>query len=279
MPRRRITGTGPPMTTLPRQIPPPKSSSGVIILLTVLLFSVVPFSSDIHPWAVALSIVLLVVSMLFRATQATHITCFTAGFTLMPFLFPFFRSWPFALLVPFFLYLVAVLMVPSLRTSLYWTRAGRLNGEILAMVIVTAMISGIALYLWNRLLKPDLSVHLSFMPDMPIWLYPLAGLGFSVGNAVLEESVFRGMFMQALDSVFGPGLVSVVVQAWLFGAIHYMHGFPNGAWGIAMTFVYGIILGVIRRRGHGMLAPMITHACADMAVFAILTSLVMGSRG
>ena len=269
------------MTTLPRQIQPPRSGAGgvVIIILTVLLFSIVPFSSDIHPWAGAFSIVLLVVSVLFRAAQATHITCFTAGFIMMPFLFPFFRSWPFALLIPFFLYLVAVLMVPSLRTSLYWTRTGRLNGGILAMVIVTAIISGIALYLWNRLLKPDLSIHLSFIPDMPSWLYPLAGLGFSIGNAVLEESVFRGMFMQALDSAFGPGMVSIVVQAWLFGAMHYMQGFPNGAWGIAMTFVYGIMLGVIRRRGHGMLAPTITHVCADMAIFAILASVVVGSRG
>jgi membrane protease YdiL (CAAX protease family) len=269
------------MTPLPRVIQPPRSSStgAVIIILTVFLFSLVPFSANIHPWHVAFSIVLLVVSVLFHAAQATHITCFTAGFIMMPFLFPFFRSWPFALLIPFFLYLVAVLMVPPLRASLYWTRTGRLNGGVLAMVILTAIISGIALYLWNRLLKPDLSIHLSFMPDMPSWLYPLAGLGFSIGNAVLEESVFRGMFMQALDSAFGPGMVSIIVQAWLFGAMHYMQGFPNGAWGIAMTFVYGIMLGVIRRRGHGMLAPTITHVGADMAIFAILASAVMGSRG
>jgi membrane protease YdiL (CAAX protease family) len=269
------------MTTLPRQIQTPRSGASgvVIIILTALLFSVVPFSPDIRPWHVAFSIVLLVVSLLFRDTQASHITCFTAGFIMMPFLFPSLRSWPFSLLVPFFLYIVTALMIPSLRKSICWTRAGRLNGEILAMVIATAIISGIALYLWNRLLKPDLSIHLSYMPDMPSWLYPFAGLGFSIGNAVLEESVFRGMFMQALDSVFGPGMVSVVVQAWLFGAIHYMQGFPNGAWGIAMTFVYGIILGAIRRRGHGMLAPTITHVVADMAIFAILASVVMGSRG
>jgi membrane protease YdiL (CAAX protease family) len=158
-------------------------------------------------------------------------------------------------------------------------RSGRLNGEILVMVIVTAIVAGIALFLWNLLLKPDLSVHLNSIPDLPIWLYPLAGLVFSIGNAVLEEFVFRGMFMQALDSVFGSGTVSIVGQAWLFAAVHYRQGFPNGAWGIAMTFVYGIMLGMIRRRSQGMLAPTITHGCADMAIFAILASAVIGSKG
>jgi membrane protease YdiL (CAAX protease family) len=269
------------MIASPPPIDPPRSSARdvVIILLTGLLFSAVPFSSDIRFWHVAFSIVLLLVSVHVRATQAAHITCFTAGFMVMPFLLPFLRGWPFTLLLPFLLYCVTALMVPSLRKSLYWMRAGRLTGEIRAMVIVTAMLSAAALYFWYRLLKPDLSTHLGHMPDIPIWLYPAAGLGFSIANAMLEEFVFRGMFLQALDSVFGPSTTPVIAQAWLFAAIHYKEGFPNGAWGIAMTFLYGIMLGVIRRRGQGLLAPTITHIFADMAIFAILASAVIGTRG
>jgi membrane protease YdiL (CAAX protease family) len=82
--------------------------------------------------------------------------------------------------------------------------------------------------------------------------------------------------MQALDSAFGPGIMSIVLQAWPFGAMHYREGFPNGAWGLAMTFVYGIMLGALRRRAQGMFAPWIAHVCADMMIFAILAGLILG---
>jgi membrane protease YdiL (CAAX protease family) len=144
------------------------------------------------------------------------------------------------------------------------------------MVTATVAISGIALYIWYRALNPDLSTHLKYMPDIPVWLFPLAGLGFSVFNAAMEEFVFRGVVMQALDSAFGPDSRPIAIQAWLFGAMHYREGFPNGAGGLAMAFVYGIMLGVIRRRSQGMLAPWIAHVCADIVIFAILAGIVLG---
>jgi membrane protease YdiL (CAAX protease family) len=120
-------------------------------------------------------------------------------------------------------------------------------------------------------------MHLSYMPSMPLWLLPLVGIGFAIGNAAMEEFVFRGVIMQAIDSAFGAGWLSVIVQAWLFGVMHFLQGFPNGWWGLAMTFVYGIMLGAIRRRAQGMLAPWLAHVCADMVIFAILAAIVLGS--
>jgi hypothetical protein len=157
-----------------------------------------------------------------------------------------------------------------------WLRIGRFDKDILLLVIATAATSGIALYIWSHALNPDLSIHLKYIPDMPVWLFPFAGLGFSAFNAAMEEFAFRGVTMQALDSAFGPGILSIVLQAWPFGAMHYREGFPNGAWGLAMTFVYGIMLGALRRRAQGMFAPWIAHVCADMMIFAILTELVLG---
>jgi hypothetical protein len=43
-----------------------------------------------------------------------------------------------------------------------------------------------------------------------------------------------------------------------------------------MTFVYGIMLGTIRRRSQGMFAPWVAHACADMVIFVILAGVVFG---
>jgi len=78
--------------------------------------------------------------------------------------------------------------------------------------------------------------------------------------------------MQSMDSAFGPGVVSIFLQAWLFGAMHYLQGFPNGGWGLVMAAVYGLMLGWLRRRSQGMLAPWLAHICADMVIFAILAA-------
>jgi len=91
----------------------------------------------------------------------------------------------------------------------------------------------------------------------------------------MEEFVFRGLVMEATDSAFGPGPLSVVIQAWLFGAMHFLEGFPNGWWGLAMTVVYGIMLGAIRRRAQGMLAPWLAHVFADVVIFVILAGIAL----
>jgi membrane protease YdiL (CAAX protease family) len=148
---------------------------------------------------------------------------------------------------------------------------------LLALCIV--LVSGIALSAWYRAIGPDLTVQLAHFPAMPVWMFPFAGFGFSLGNAVMEEFAYRGIILQALDSAAGPGLLSLLVQAWLFGALHYREGFPNGAWGLVMTAVYGIMLGVLRRRSQGMLAPWAVHVFADCVIFTILAGMVLKSAG
>jgi CAAX protease family protein len=266
------------MTTVSRAIQSPLRSSlagTIVIIATVILLSVIPFSHRMGPLAVALAALLVLAAVLVKENQAFHLVLFTAALIIMPFLHSSLHDWPFNLVMPLLIYLVVVLAVPPYRKPLLWLRIGRFGKDILLLVIATATTSGIALYIWSRALNPDLSMHLKYIPDMPIWLFPLAGLGFSAFNAAMEEFVFRGVIMQALDSAFGPGIISIVLQAWPFGAMHYLEGFPNGAWGLAMTFVYGIMLGALRRRAQGMFAPWVAHVCADMMIFVILAGLVL----
>jgi membrane protease YdiL (CAAX protease family) len=143
-------------------------------------------------------------------------------------------------------------------------------------VAATAAVSGIALYLWDHALHPDLSRHLAYIPPVPFWSYPFLGLGFAVLNAAMEEAAFRGIVMQATDSAFGPGVLSLLLQAGLFGALHFLQGFPKGAWGLGMAFAFGIMLGHIRRKSRGMVAPWLAHLCADLVIFAILASIMLG---
>jgi membrane protease YdiL (CAAX protease family) len=229
------------------------------------------------PALIVVPLLLLLASGFAGSTQAFHFAFYISALTLTPFLF--LPHWPFNLLIPFLLYLAVVLSMSRHRNEIVWLRAGRIDKNIVLLIITSAVISGMGLYVWYRALKPDLSGHIAYIPSMPVWVFPFAGLGFSVFNAAMEEFVFRGIIMQSLDSAFGPGALSIIVQAWLFGALHYQQGLPNGLWGLGMVFIYGIMLGVIRRRSGGMLAPWVAHICADMVIFTILSAIVLGKQG
>ncbi len=257
--------------------PPPRSQvfGTVLIITSVALLSIIPFSHRISPWVASLAALLAVAAFFAKEIQASHSLFFTLLLALAQMLPSSLHVWPFNLLIPLIIYFAVVISVPFLRNSLRWLRFGRIGKDIALLVVAIVILSGIALYLWNRLLKPDLSIHLGHMPVMPLWLFPFAGICFSLGNAAMEEFTFRGVIMQATDSAFGPGNASVIVQAWLFGVMHFVTGFPNGAWGLVMAFIYGIMLGAVRRRSQGLLAPWIAHVCADMVIFAILAEAIL----
>jgi CAAX protease family protein len=266
------------MTALLRMTqPPPRSSifGAAIIIAGALLFSISSFSSAVTAWTAPLTLLLVGAALLSRDIQSLHLSIFAAALIAIPCLNPSLHVWPFPLLVPILCYSVAVLMVPRLRTSVHWLQRGILDKKTVFAIAGISVTAAIALILWYATLKPDLTAQLHTMQTVPIWLLPLAGLAFATGNAAMEEFAFRGIIMQALDSAAGPGIVSILAQAWLFGAMHYLQGFPKSQWGVAMTFAYGIMLGCLRRRSRGMLAPWIAHTCADIVIFAILTSIVL----
>jgi membrane protease YdiL (CAAX protease family) len=204
---------------------------------------------------------------------------FTAFLVVAASLRPSLHGWPFLLLIPLIGYYAVALTVPKLRTTILWMHAGSFSRDVMLLALAIAVVSGMALFAWYRAIRPDLTIQLGHVPAMSVWMFPLAGLGFSLGNAAMEELAYRGIIMQALDSAAGPGLMSVLVQAWLFGAAHYRAGFPNGTWGLAMATVYGIMLGGLRRRSQGMLAPWMAHVIADGVVFTILGYIVLRSTG
>jgi membrane protease YdiL (CAAX protease family) len=117
------------------------------------------------------------------------------------------------------------------------------------------------------------AMFVSWLPEVPLWVFPLLALGFALTNAAMEEIIFRGIMMEALDNAFGAGHLSNVIQAFSFGAVHYQSGFPNGVCGFVMVFVYGLMLGILRRQSRGILAPWMTHIAADITIFMILAGI------
>jgi membrane protease YdiL (CAAX protease family) len=175
------------------------------------------------------------------------------------------------------LYAAIVLLSSPMRRTAGWKEAGRLGPDIWRWILATVAVSSLALIIWVNVAKPDLSIHLANIPDIPLWTYPLAAVIFATGNAAVEEVAFRGIVMSGLDHALGKTRAALALQAICFAAAHYLAGFPNGFAGFAMVAVYGAMLGVIWRRSGGLLAPWIAHVAADLTIFAILAAVIMRS--
>ena len=267
------------MTHSSRFISAPQRSStvgSIHIGLSVLLLTLVSFTHTVPPTISLSALVLLATAWLFRDPQPKHLAVFAVTLIAVRYLLPGLRPWPYTLLIPLLASFCIGLLVPNMRRSFSWLRCGALGKEEVISIAVVASVSGIALYIWVVALKPDLALHVNNIPHMPLWLFPLAGLAFAAANAAMEEFIYRGLIMQVLDSAAGAGVLSLLVQAWLFGAMHYLHGFPNAGWGVAMTFIYGVMLGWLRRRSQGLLASWIAHVFADLVIFIVVVGVAAG---
>ena len=132
-----------------RLIEPPSRTSlsgTVFILLVTLLFSITPFSPCFRGPAALAAFLLMAAALLARQFQAFHYALLFTLIAAVPAVDSRLSGWPFALLVPLLLYVIAILPVSRLRSSLSWIRSGRLDRDILALVAATGLISGIGLY-------------------------------------------------------------------------------------------------------------------------------------
>jgi len=252
----------------------------IIILLIVLSLTLVlifPRPQQFLYGTIALLIV-AVLMLLMKTPQAAHLALMCGLWLLFMNFEPLFGLWLVNLFGAIISYSILVFCIPLLRRSFGWFRPGYLRREIIYWVFIISCISILALIGWYFIFKPDLSKHLKMLPQLPLWLYPLAGLGFALANAFAEEFICRGVIMQALDGAVGAGIIAILLQGIFFGALHYAGGFPNGVVGFMLAAIYGIMLGFIRRKARGMLAPWLAHVLADATIFIILTCILLNAK-
>jgi membrane protease YdiL (CAAX protease family) len=142
-------------------------------------------------------------------------------------------------------------------------------------LVPTALVAGVTplgLLGWHALTRPDLSdVVRTFLPPAPLIALVLGGAVFTLANATLEELVWRGVLQRGMESTLGPAL-AIVVQAASFGLAH-AHGVPRGVAGVLLSGSWAVMLGWLRRRSGGLLAPIVAHVVADATIVALLLSL------
>lgn len=214
-----------------------------------------------------------VVALWTKGTQAIHVLLFCTLWILLPILESSLARWPLSKVAPLLVYGCLVAVTPQLRRSLQWMRVGRLGADIRLLVLLVVVFSTAALVGWTIICQPNLEASRANIPEMAPWLLPFAGVAFALANAAVEEAIFRGIFLQALDSSIGPGGISLIIQAVLFGWMHHSEvGCPKGLIGVAMATIYGLLLGFLRYRARGMLAVWLAHVGVDIAVFVIVAT-------
>ena len=257
------------------ETPPVGPPGERLITLGVLVLFAVHLSFQRAPpyWLIGIFFLLTLTALYLRAVQSFHLSFFFTLWVALPLITPVLSQWPLDKVTPLVAYGVVVGVSQRLRKSVLWIRPGRLGVDIWLLVALIVVVSSGALLAWKAAIKPDLGPCRANIPAMPFYLMPLAGVAFALINSAVEEAIFRGVLLQALDSAVGPGIIPLVIQAVFFGWMHYSEGgCPKGLSGVAMASVYGLFLGYLRYRSRGMLAPWLAHAGTDVGVFIMVAT-------
>ena len=174
---------------------------------------------------------------------------------------------------PVVVYFSVVVLIKKLRSNVTWLSIGRFDRATVLLMAVMTILTGAGLLGWVFLIRPDLGQFMDMVPSWPLPLLILGGLGFALSNALVEELMYRGVLWDGLSDGIGKPLPVILIQAGLFSLWHF-RGFPGGPVGVVMVFAWGIFLGLIRERSHGIIAPVVSHIFADLIIFFILLLLV-----
>ena len=178
------------------------------------------------------------------------------------------RVWPLFMLAPLVAYAVLVSLVPPLRAAFQPWRFGRVTRPAVAATIVLALGSVAVLLIFERRIQPDLSGFAAVLPRSLAGSVLLLGVVFSIGNALIEEIIFRGILFDAAASQWGAW-PAVAITTLLFGLAH-LHGYPPGNVGTVLAAVFGYGLGALRVYTGGLGLAVIAHIAADATIFKIL---------
>ena len=194
---------------------------------------------------------------------AVHLTALTVALIAMSPL-----RWPWYLVLPLLAYVIVVVAWPRLRRTAPRLALGRMVGWPLAVALVLAITTVVALLGFPALARPEVAGLAAGLPVAAFGSLLVAGVCFSTTNAVLEELIFRGVLWEATAAEWNRG-VALGATTILFGLGH-VHGYPPGPLGAVLAGVFGMALGLLRLWTGGLGLAILVHICADATIFTIL---------
>ncbi len=232
---------------------------GAWVGATLLTVSIVLFAASLQPaLAQARSLATLVLALFASIASAAILA-------------PAVSDHPFVVVYVYapVLFVVVSLLTPGGPSIAFaWLKSGTPSkGMVFALALLVPASIG-ALVLYFAVAQPDLT-HQPLMRSGfdGVWLIGI-GLGIAALNAAVEEAIYRGVLFDALERSLRAPLIVVLIQAVAFGTFHFNSNEP-GLIGIAVTFVLGLVLGALRLRGGGLLAPYVLHFAMDIGVWTL----------
>lgn len=246
---------------------------GVVVVL-VLLFAVFPLLTG--KWVIGLGLVTLsftILSLLkdWRIAAPLGVFCCVCIVSVIAKV-PFSQVW---LGLGLLIYIIFCKKSNRFKTGLDWLQFGRLDRKVYLPTLFFVLLASSALIVWFLVAKPNIKDLIDQMlPDCNPALLTAGALLFSMVNAAVEEGAYRGVIMHSLDAALGAKWTSTGLQAAAFGALH-LNGFPRGWLGVLLAAVFGIFMGIVRRRADGMLAPWIAHVLVDVVIVCIVAGAAL----
>lgn len=179
--------------------------------------------------------------------------------------------WPLSFIVPIFIFFVMVSRFKLTGCEFESLRLGNFNNSTLLIMFPVIVLSSSALIVWSILAKPELSDLQKNLPYNSPLIIIFLGLLFSVFNAIWEEIIFKGILWNGVKKLSNSFMIVNFFQGLLFGIMH-LHGFPSGITGAYLSGIYGLLIGFIREKSNGLLAPIVTHFFADITIFIIIAT-------
>lgn len=115
-------------------------------------------------------------------------------------------------------------------------------------------------------------------PQLPGFLIPSSAADYWIAIPLViivafsEETMFRGYLMLRLGNITGNARLALVLQGILFGL---MHGY-KGAFGMAITVIMGILLGLVYQWRKSLVAPMVMHFLQDIIALVVIPLVIKG---
>jgi membrane protease YdiL (CAAX protease family) len=94
-----------------------------------------------------------------------------------------------------------------------------------------------------------------------------------MSNGLQEEVLFRGLFLQKYNWLFGAGVANVL-QALVFAAAHIGISYTPVAlfFVVAVVFPLGLLAGYLMRTSNGVIVPTLVHAGLDIPIYLVFLS-------
>jgi uncharacterized protein len=142
--------------------------------------------------------------------------------------------------------------------------------DVWLLVGACEVVAAVALGAWYALFRPNLTdLVAAYVPAAPVALLVPGGLLFSMLNATVEEGAYPGRNSTWIGGNHRPrdgGPRPAGGGVWR----RAHQRVPRGWVGVGLATIYGLMMGVVRRRSGGMLAPWIAHVLTDVVIAGII---------